>query len=137
MNVSKALRVSRILKPSIIHRQIPRRAYAKSWDKLQEQSNDKVDAHIKVNTLLNDITSKPNLAAKLETIQNIMIKRNLVSTEDTSKPKVWQMIKILTNKELRSAMEDFKKELAKSNVQLGPEQLKSLMVVLGMEKGSK
>lgn len=52
--------------------------------------------------------------------------------ENTMKP--WQMIKILMDRDLRHAMKEFKLELEKSGIQLGPEQLAPLMTVLGLEK---
>ncbi|CCC67143.1 hypothetical protein NCAS_0A05850 [Naumovozyma castellii] len=114
---------------------VTRRAYAKSWDNTTQQNNEKINAHIQVDNLVSKIKAEPILTEKLEKIQNIMIEQNLVSNADgTAKPKIWQIVKILTNKELRTAMEEFKSELTNCGIELGPEQSKALMIVLGLEK---
>lgn len=115
----------------------PKRYYAQSWD--NRQPNDKIDAHIKVQKLMDEINSKPNVLEKLEQVSNIMIEKKLVNLDTTSANeettmKPWQMIKILMDRDLRHAMKDFKSELEKSGIQLGPEQLGPLMTVLGLEK---
>ncbi|CAI4039229.1 hypothetical protein SMKI_07G2070 [Saccharomyces mikatae IFO 1815] len=114
-----------------------KRNYAQSWD--NRQPNEKIDAHIKVQKLMDEINSKPNVLEKLEHVSNIMIDKKLVnldtasaSEENTIKP--WQMIKILMDRDLRHAMKEFKLELEKSGIQLGPDQLGPLMTVLGLEK---
>ena len=88
---------------------------------------------------MDEINSKPNVLEKLEHVSNIMIDKKLVnldtasaSEENTIKP--WQMIKILMDRDLRHAMKEFKLELEKSGIQLGPDQLGPLMTVLGLEK---
>lgn len=115
----------------------PKRYYAQSWD--NRQPNDKIDAHIKVQKLMDEINSRPNVLEKLEQVSNIMIEKKLVNLDTTSANeettmKPWQMIKILMDRDLRHAMKDFKSELEKSGIQLGPEQLGPLMTVLGLEK---
>ncbi|CAI1995922.1 hypothetical protein SEUBUCD646_0G02230 [Saccharomyces eubayanus] len=114
-----------------------KRNYAQSWD--NRQPNDKIDAHIKVQKLMDEINSKPNVLEKLEEVSNIMIEKKLVNLDGTSATeentmKPWQMIKILMDKDLRHAMKEFKSELQKSGIQLGPDQLGPLMTVLGLEK---
>ncbi|CAI4488739.1 ASN_collapsed_G0020090.mRNA.1.CDS.1 [Saccharomyces cerevisiae] len=115
----------------------PRRFYAQSWD--DRQPNDKIDAHIKVQKLMDQINSRPTVLEKLEKVSNIMIEKKLVNLDGTSANeentmKPWQMIKILMDRDLRHAMKEFKLELEKSGIQLGPEQLAPLMTVLGLEK---
>lgn len=80
------------------------------------------------------IHSHPNVMQKLEKVSEIMIQKGLV-TEDATKPLgPWQMIKVLMDKDLKTAMSEFKEELNKANIQLGPDQLGPLMSVLGIEK---
>lgn len=108
------------------------RYYAQSWD--GRQPNDKVDAHIKVQQLMDKIQSHPIVMEKLEKVSQIMVTKGLAS-DDSAKPLgPWQMIKILMDKDLKIAMSDFKQELEKSGIELGPNQLGPLMSVLGIEK---
>ncbi|CAI4061891.1 Dpc13p SKDI_07G2130 [Saccharomyces kudriavzevii IFO 1802] len=114
----------------------PKRNYAQSWD--DRQPNDKIDAHIKVQKLMDEINSKPSVLEKLEHVSNVMIEKNLIDLDAASNEgntmKPWQMIKILMDRDLRHAMKEFKSELEKSGIQLGPDQLGPLMTVLGLEK---
>ncbi|EHN02427.1 YGL041W-A-like protein [Saccharomyces cerevisiae x Saccharomyces kudriavzevii VIN7] len=114
----------------------PKRNYAQSWD--DRQPNDKIDAHIKVQKLMDEINSKPSVLEKLEHVSNVMIEKNLIdldaATNEGNTMKPWQMIKILMDRDLRHAMKEFKSELEKSGIQLGPDQLGPLMTVLGLEK---
>lgn len=111
---------------------VSRRTYAQSWD--DRNPNEKVDAHLKVQKLMDDIHSHPKVMEKLNAVSEIMISKGLAN-ENPSKPLgPWQMMKILMDKDLKAAMGDFKSELEKAGISLGPEQLSPLMTVLGIEK---
>lgn len=108
------------------------RFYAQSWD--GRKPNEKIDAHLKVQRLMDDIHSHPKVMEKLQVVSEIMISKGLAS-ENAAKPLgPWQMIKILMDKDLKVAMNDFKEELEKAGINLGPDQLGPLMTVLGIEK---
>ncbi|SCU90175.1 LANO_0D07844g1_1 [Lachancea nothofagi CBS 11611] len=107
-----------------------RRHYAQSWD--NKHPNKDIDAHLKVQKLMDDIQSHPNVALKLRAVSEIMVSKGLAS--DDSPPGPWKVVKILTDKDVRKAMFEFKEELQKSGIELGPDQLGPLMSVLGMEK---
>ncbi|SCW00961.1 LAFE_0D01970g1_1 [Lachancea fermentati] len=107
-----------------------KRWYAQSWD--NKQPNKDVDAHIKVQQLLSDIQSHPNVLEKLNNISELMMSKGLAN--ESAPPGPWQVIKILTDKEMRVAMSQFKEELQKSGIEIGPDQLGPLMTVLGMDK---
>ncbi|SCU77800.1 LAFA_0A03444g1_1 [Lachancea sp. 'fantastica'] len=107
-----------------------KRCYAQSWD--NNRPNKDIEAHLKVQGLLDKIQSHPNVASKLREVSEIMVSKGLAN--DSAPPGPWQVVKILTDKDVRRAMAEFKEELAKSGIELGPEQLEPLMAVLGMEK---
>lgn len=107
-----------------------RRSYAQSWD--NKKPNQDIEAHLKVQKLLDDIQRHPEVAAKLRNVSELMVSKGLAN--DSSPPGPWQVVKILTDKEVRAAMSEFKTELEKSGIELGPDQLGPLMSVLGMDK---
>ncbi|SCU78575.1 LAME_0A04940g1_1 [Lachancea meyersii CBS 8951] len=107
-----------------------KRWYAQSWD--NNQPNKDIDAHLKVQRLLDEIQSHPGVASKLRAVSEIMVSKGLAN--DSAPPGPWQVVKILTDKDVRKAMAEFKDELSKSGIELGPDQLGPLMTVLGMEK---
>ncbi|CUS20701.1 LAQU0S01e12662g1_1 [Lachancea quebecensis] len=107
-----------------------KRCYAKSWD--GNNSSPDVEAHLKVQKLLDDIQQHPGVAAKLHAVSEIMVSKGLAN--ESAPPGPWQVVKILTDKDVRKAMGEFKAELEKSGIELGPDQLGPLMTVLGMEK---
>ncbi|KAH7608124.1 uncharacterized protein GVI51_D06127 [Nakaseomyces glabratus] len=119
---------------------VTQRAYAQSWD--NRYNNDKVDAHIKVQQLMDQIHANPAVMEKLEKVSKIMIEKNLINSDNHDANgqrsfKPMQMIKILMDKDLRLAMNEFKSSLDKAGIQLGPDQLAPLMTVLGIEKEKK
>ncbi|QLQ79847.1 hypothetical protein HG537_0C04960 [Torulaspora globosa] len=128
-NVSKAnLRPRRALLSCSV------RTYAQSWD--GRKPNEKIEAHMKVQKLMDDIQAHPKVMEKLNAVSEIMISKGLAS-EDSAKPVgPWQMIKIMMDKDLKIAMNDFKTELENAGIDLGPDQLGPLMTVLGIEKKS-
>lgn len=108
------------------------RTYAQSWD--GRKPNEKIEAHMKVQKLMDDIHAHPKVMEKLNVVSEIMISKGLAS-ENSSKPLgPWQMIKILMDKDLKIAMNEFKTELENAGIDLGPDQLGPLMTVLGIEK---
>lgn len=108
------------------------RTYAQSWD--GRKPNEKIEAHMKVQKLMDDIHAHPKVMEKLNVVSEIMISKGLAS-ENSAKPLgPWQMIKILMDKDLKVAMNDFKTELESAGIDLGPDQLGPLMTVLGIEK---
>ncbi|KAL3229508.1 Uncharacterized protein RNJ44_01644 [Nakaseomyces bracarensis] len=132
-------RVSVRISP-VIQRRSPVRFYAQSWD--NKVNNDKIDAHIKVQQLMDRIHSNPEVMQKLEKVSQIMIEKKLVNNDNHDANgersfKPMQMIKILMDKDLRLAMNEFKGSLDKAGIQLGPDQLGPLMTVLGIEKEKK
>lgn len=121
-----------ILRPRVAVSNSFTRNYAQSWD--GRNPNDKIDAHMKVQRLMDDIHSHPRVMEKLNVVSDIMISKGLAS-ENSAKPLgPWQMIKILMDKDLKAAMNDFKSELETAGIDLGPDQLGPLMTVLGIEK---
>lgn len=106
------------------------RRYASSWDK----SPKDLEAHIKVQKLMDEIHSHPNIVASLEKLNTVMRDKKLVDPESNEPPSVWQMVKLMMDKDIREAMQEFKAEMEKSGIQLGPDQLAPLMQVLGIEK---
>lgn len=118
-----------------LHGNIPRTAirwYAQSWD--NRNPNEKVEAHLKVQKLMDDIHSHPRVMEKLEVVSQVMLKKGLANEDQAEPLGPWQMIKILMDKDLKVAMGDFKQELQKAGIDLGPNQLGPLMTVLGIEK---
>lgn len=111
------------------------RTYAHSWD--GKNPNEKVEAHLKVQRLMNDIHSHPKVMEKLNVVSEIMISKGLANENPTKPLGPWQMMKILMDKDLKVAMNDFKSELENAGINLGPEQLGPLMTVLGIEKKNK
>ncbi|SCU83018.1 LADA_0C09230g1_1 [Lachancea dasiensis] len=106
------------------------RSYAQSWD--ERKPNKDINAHLQVQKLLDEIQSHPNVAAKLREVSEIMVSKGLAN--ESAPPGPWQVVKILTDKDVRKAMSEFKEELANSGIEVGPDQLGPLMTVLGMEK---
>lgn len=118
-----------------LNRNLPRSAirwYAQSWD--NRNPNEKIDAHLKVQKLMDDIHSHPRVMEKLEVVSQVMLKKGLANENEAEPLGPWQMIKILMDKDLKVAMGDFKEELQKAGIDLGPDQLGPLMTVLGIEK---
>lgn len=111
------------------------RNYAQSWD--GRNPNEKVEAHLKVQKLMDDIHSHPKVMEKLNVVSEIMISKGLASENPTKPLGPWQMIKILMDKDLKEAMNEFKSELENAGINLGPDQLGPLMTVLGIEKKTK
>ncbi|AQZ14418.1 YGL041W-A [Zygosaccharomyces parabailii] len=111
------------------------RWYAQSWD--NNQPNDQIEAHLKVQKLMDDIRSHPQVTEKLEKVSQIMIDKGLANSDSTKPPGPWQMVKILMDKDLKNAMSEFRQELQNAGIELGPEQLGPLMTVLGIEKKEK
>lgn len=129
---------SRVIQhPNLSHRSsvLGQRWYAQSWD--NKQPNDQIEAHLKVQKLMDDIRSHPQLTEKLEKVSQIMIDKGLANSDSTKPPGPWQMVKILMDKDLKNAMSEFKQELQNAGIELGPEQLGPLMTVLGIEKKTK
>lgn len=106
------------------------RRFASSWDKSPED----LDAHIKVQQLMEKINSHPNIVSSMEKLNNVMSKKKLVDTESNEPPSVWQMVKLMMDKDVKEAMKELKVEMDKSGIEIGPEQLGPLMKVLGIEK---
>lgn len=123
-------RRTKLFRPSLKNLLIPTfsRTYASSWDKPPNE----VEAHIKVQRLLQDINSHPNVVKSLEVLNKVMIDKKLIDIETGSTPKTWQIVKIMMDKDVRDAMQAFKVELTKSGIKLGPDQLGPLMTVLGI-----
>lgn len=118
-----------------LHGNLPRttiRWYAQSWD--SRNPNEKVEAHLKVQKLMDDIHSHPRVMEKLEIVSQVMLKKGLANEDQAEPLGPWQMIKILMDKDLKVAMGDFKQELQKAGIDLGPDQLGPLMTILGIEK---
>ncbi|GAV55664.1 hypothetical protein ZYGR_0AY00560 [Zygosaccharomyces rouxii] len=111
------------------------RWYAQSWD--GKQPNDQIEAHLKVQKLMDDIHSHPKVTEKLENVSKIMLDKGLANGDGSKPPGPWQMVKILMDKDLKNAMAEFKQELQNSGIELGPDQLGPLMTVLGIEKKNK
>lgn len=109
---------------------LTRRHYAQSWD--SKQPNDKVDAHIRVQKLLDQIHEHPQVVVKLNKFSELMVSKGLV--DEKNPPGPWQMIKILTDKEVRNAMAEFKVALEDAKIELGPDQLGPLLTVMGIDK---
>ncbi|SCV00531.1 LAMI_0G05666g1_1 [Lachancea mirantina] len=109
------------------------RRYAQSWD--NRNSNEQIEAHIKIQKLLDSIQANPKVFSKLNSISELLYSKGLVNEETAPGP--WQMIKILTDKDVRQKMVEFREELEKAGIELGPEQLGPLMTVLGMNKPNK
>lgn len=61
-----------------------------------------------------------------------MVSKGLV--DENNPPSPWQMIKILTDKEVRNAMAEFKVALEDAKIELGPDQLGPLLTVMGIDK---
>lgn len=111
------------------------RWYAQSWD--GKEPNDQIEAHLKVQKLMDDIHSNPKVTEKLENVSKIMMDKGLANGDGSKPPGPWQMVKILMDKDLKNAMTEFKQELQNSGIELGPDQLGPLMTVLGIEKKDK
>ncbi|EDO16167.1 hypothetical protein Kpol_1026p14 [Vanderwaltozyma polyspora DSM 70294] len=134
--LSRAVRLAPIFKPTSIQSAVvPKRWYAKSWD--DRQANNNLEAHLKVQKLMDDINSHPTIVSKLEDIKNIMVEKGLVNSDEDKRLGIKQMINILMDKDLRRAMNELKEELANAGIQLGPDQLGPLMTVLGLEQPKK
>ncbi|CAR29372.1 hypothetical protein ZYGR_0AD00540 [Zygosaccharomyces rouxii] len=114
---------------------VSQRWYAQSWD--GKQPNDQIEAHLKVQKLMDDIHKHPRVAEKLENVSKIMLDKGLANGDESKPPGPWQMVKILMDKDLKNAMAEFKQELQDSGIELGPDQLGPLMTVLGIEKKTK
>lgn len=104
--------------------------FASSWDKSPED----LDAHIKVQKLMEEIHSHPSIVESLEKLNTVMREKKLIDPESNEPPSIMQMVKLMMDKDVREAMQGFKSEMEKSGIQLGPDQLGPLMKVLGIEK---
>ncbi|CAG98213.1 Dpc13p [Kluyveromyces lactis] len=104
--------------------------YASSWDKSPED----LDAHVKVQKLMDEIHSHPSIVESLENLNSIMREKKLIDPESNEPPSIMQMVKLMMDKDIREAMQKFKSEMDKSGINLGPDQLGPLMKVLGIEK---
>lgn len=130
-----SLRALRVPSISLRSTGISQRWYAQSWD--GKQPNDQIEAHLKVQKLMDDIHAHPQVTEKLEKVSKIMVDKGLANGDASKPPGPWQMVKILMDKDLKKAMAEFKDELQKSGIELGPDQLGPLMTVLGIEKKDK
>ncbi|CDO95755.1 unnamed protein product [Kluyveromyces dobzhanskii CBS 2104] len=104
--------------------------HASSWDKPPED----LDAHVKVQKLMEEIHSHPSIVESLERLNFVMREKKLIDPESHQPPSIMQMVKLMMDKDIREAMQNFKSEMDKSGINLGPDQLGPLMKVLGIEK---
>ncbi|CCE82869.1 Piso0_002621 [Millerozyma farinosa CBS 7064] len=130
--IHRALRysvLSRASVPRVLHSNGARITYRglKSSSRIFQESDSEKAARI-----ISVFRENPDIRASLEDLQSKLAKKGI--TPDGKQPSLMQMMKLLTDGEVKQSLIGFKAVLDKSNVKIDQGDIDALMSMYGLKK---
>lgn len=108
--------------------------FQKNYVNSSNHSSKDREGHNEVQKLMNEVASHPNVMKAMQTLFKIMENKGLTKDQTDKQLSPWKMVRVIIDKDVRSAMQELRDELKKAGITLGQEQLTPLMKVLGLNK---